>query len=93
METNRGEVVPVQTYQARPNVVAQIYARPQYYVAFGSFEPGTIINPIELGRVLSIDFTGCDGRSATFILDDRNDYIADPDMDRSGIRWSVAPKF
>jgi len=84
-----GYVVPVQTYPVKPNEVVQVYSKPKYYVAFGNFEPGTIIDPMMLGNVLSVDFYGSDGHEATFTLDDRNDYVPDDDVRSSGIHWIV----
>ncbi|RBR26458.1 uncharacterized protein FIESC28_00752 [Fusarium coffeatum] len=86
-----GEIIPVQTYKTIPDVIAQVYPRARYYVAFGDYQPGSIVERRALGYVLSIDFSGCEEHNATFILDDEHDYIADPVMYKSNIVWSVAP--
>ncbi|KAF7536254.1 hypothetical protein G7054_g4668 [Neopestalotiopsis clavispora] len=69
-----GEVVPIQTYRAQPNFSAVLYPVVKYYIAFGNYEPGTIVNKAELGRVLSLDFTGISLNDVTFTLNDRNGY-------------------
>ena len=89
MALDRGEVVPVQTYPAKPGLVAEVHSKPKYCIAFGNYQPGSIVNPRELGNVLSVDFDGSRGHEATFTLNDNNDYNAESDVDRNGIRWSV----
>lgn len=46
-----GRVIPVQTYLAKPNTLGQLFPKVKYYVDFGSYEPGSIIDLNELGNV------------------------------------------
>lgn len=89
MVPNRGEVVPVQTYPAKPGLVAEVYSKPKYYVGFGNYQPGSIVDPMILGNILSVDFYGSNGHEATFTLNDRNDYVPDDEVRSSGIHWRV----
>ncbi|KAK1995815.1 hypothetical protein LX36DRAFT_659223 [Colletotrichum falcatum] len=82
-----GDIIPIQSYRAQPNVISQIFPRIKYYVAFGHYEPGTIVSMAELGQVLEIDFTGAPGHNALFTLDTNNNYEADPKVNQTGIKW------
>ncbi|KAI8221908.1 hypothetical protein K4K54_007333 [Colletotrichum sp. SAR 10_86] len=82
-------IIPIQTYEAQPGVVAQIFPKVKYYIAFGHYEPGTIVDMSQLGDVLSIDFTGSADHNATFTLDSQNDYIPDKAVTEHGIKWVV----
>jgi hypothetical protein len=83
-----GEVIPVQSYKAQPNVISQIFPKIKYYIAFGHYKPGSIVSLSELGAVLEVDFTGAPGHDATFVLNNTNSYVADPSMNsNSGIKW------
>ncbi|KAM0541340.1 hypothetical protein ACHAPJ_013288 [Fusarium lateritium] len=82
-----GEIVPVQTYKAQPNVFSQIFPKIKYYIAFGHFEPGAIVSMAELGQVLEVDFTGAPGHEATFTLDTNNNYKPDDKVAATGIKW------
>ncbi|WXC58551.1 hypothetical protein SNK03_004452 [Fusarium graminearum] len=88
-DLNTGRVVPVHTYQARPGTVAQVFPKVKYHIAFGDYQPGSIVDLIMLGRVLTIDFTGCIARSATFILNEENMFIPDSKVQNSDITWRV----
>uniref|UniRef100_A0A4E9DPR1 Uncharacterized protein n=1 Tax=Gibberella zeae TaxID=5518 RepID=A0A4E9DPR1_GIBZA len=88
-DISTGRVVPVQTYQARPGTVAQVFPKIKYHIAFGDYQPGSIVDLITLGRVLTIDFTGCKARSATFILNEENMFIPDPKVQNGDITWRV----
>ena len=50
-DPNTDAVVPVQTYLAKPNTVSQLFPKVKYYVAWGAYEPGSIIDLNELGNV------------------------------------------
>ena len=41
----------MQTYLAKPNTLGQLFPKVKYYVDFGSYEPGSIIDLNELGNV------------------------------------------
>ncbi|KAM0387152.1 hypothetical protein FCULG_00012249 [Fusarium culmorum] len=88
-DLSTGRVVPVQTYQARPGTVAQVFPKVKYHIAFGDYQPGSIVDLITLGRVLTIDFTGCKARSATFILNQENMFVPDPKVQNGDITWRV----
>ena len=83
----------MQTYPAKPGLFAEVHSKPKYCIAFGNYQPSPIVNPNELGNVLYIDFEGSNGFEATFTLNDRNDYNAEFDVDRNGIRWSMGSHF
>ncbi|KAF5966208.1 hypothetical protein FBULB1_11754 [Fusarium bulbicola] len=84
-----GEIIPIQTYRARPNVVSQIFPRVKYYIAFGNYEPGSIIAMNQLGNVLEVDFTTAVPNMCTFTLDATNNYVPDAGIVNSGIKWRV----
>lgn len=84
-------IIPVQTYRAQPGIVAQVFPKVKYYVGFGAYEPGTVVDLVSLGDVLEIDFTGLAAHSATFTLDDKYSYIPDDDVEKQGIKWKVGP--
>ncbi|UZP37032.1 hypothetical protein NXS19_004848 [Fusarium pseudograminearum] len=84
-----GWVVPVQTYQARPGTVAQVFPKVKYHIAFSDYQPRSIVDLITLGRVLTIDFTGCKARDATFILNQENMFTPDPKAQNGDITWRV----
>lgn len=87
----KGDIIPVQTYRAQPGIVAQVFPKVKYYIAFGEFVPGTVVDLSSLGDVLSIDFTGSVDHSATFTLDSTNNYVPDPNVIAHGIKWEVGP--
>lgn len=53
VDPDSGKVIPVQTYPAKPNVVSQLFPKVKYYIAWGSYQPGSIIDLSELGNVRS----------------------------------------
>lgn len=109
-DPNTNAVVPVQTYRARPNTLSQLFPTVKYYIAWGSYEPGSIISLNELGnvsvpmpsilrarieptltlglKVLMVDFTSADVKNATFTLNSKNEYDADPSVEQNGIKTS-----
>ncbi|KAJ4122798.1 hypothetical protein NW768_010243 [Fusarium equiseti] len=88
-----GEVVPVQTYPARPQVYAHVFSKPKYYIALGNYEPGSIVDATTLGEVLLVDFYGSPGHNATFTLNESNGYNAADNVNASGIKWRVGEKY
>ncbi|KAF5543898.1 hypothetical protein FMEXI_6832 [Fusarium mexicanum] len=84
-----GDIIPIQTYRARPNVVSEIFPRSKYYIAFGNYEPGSIVNMNQLGNVLEVDFTNAVSHSCTFTLDASNNYVPEPNINNYGIHWRV----
>ncbi|CAF3488608.1 unnamed protein product [Fusarium graminearum] len=88
-DLSTGRVVPVQTYHARPGNVALVFPKVTYHTAFGNYQPGSIVDLITLGRVLTIDFTGCKACSATFILNQENMFVPDPKVQNGDITWRV----
>jgi hypothetical protein len=86
-----GDIIPIQSYRARPNVVSQIFPRVKYYIAFGNYEPGSIIAMNQLGNVLEVDFTTAVPNSCTFTLDSTNSYVPDANIVNSGIKWKITP--
>ncbi|KAM0228904.1 hypothetical protein ACHAPO_010428 [Fusarium lateritium] len=83
-----GEIIPVQTYKTRPQNITQVFPKVKYHIAFGDYEPESIIKLMTLGNVHTVDFTGCQAHSATFTLNDQNYFIADSEVNASDIRWS-----
>ncbi|KAK2026630.1 hypothetical protein LX32DRAFT_565831 [Colletotrichum zoysiae] len=86
-----GEVIPIQTYKAQPNITAVLYPVVKYYIAFGNYTPGTVVKMSEMGRVLSVDFTGISLNDVTFTLNDHNDYILDPAQEGKGLKYKTDP--
>ncbi|KAF5687278.1 hypothetical protein FCIRC_2407 [Fusarium circinatum] len=84
-----GKIIPVQTYRAKPNVVSEIFPRSKYCIAFGDYEPGSVVNMNQLGNVLEVDFTNAVSNSCTFTLDASNNYVPDANLNNSGIHWRV----
>ncbi|EHK22034.1 uncharacterized protein TRIVIDRAFT_91371 [Trichoderma virens Gv29-8] len=82
-------VIPIQTYKAQPNVTTVLYPVVKYYVAFGHYEPGTVVKKTEMGKVLILDFTGISLNDVTFTLNDHNEYIIDPALAESNLVWST----
>jgi hypothetical protein len=87
-DPNTGDVIPVQTYLAKPNTLSQLFPKIKYYIAFGNYEPGAIVDLVELGNVLLVDFTTADNREATFTLNSHNEYEPDKKVRDAGIKWS-----
>ncbi|KAK4185481.1 hypothetical protein QBC35DRAFT_516875 [Podospora australis] len=73
------EVVPVQTYPAKPAEVSQLFPKPKYYIASGSNQPGSIIETMKIGN------------EATFTLDSKGQYVPGKMVTGSGIIWSFGP--
>ncbi|EXF77488.1 hypothetical protein CFIO01_05683 [Colletotrichum fioriniae PJ7] len=83
-----GEVIPIQTWLAQPGLISQIFPRPRYYIAFGSYSPGAIVDKQAMGQVLMIDFTGAAIPSATFTLTNDGTYQPDDQVASNGVKWS-----
>ncbi|KAL3600123.1 hypothetical protein FPOAC2_04354 [Fusarium poae] len=84
-----GEIIPVQTYKAMSQLTVHVFPQIKYYVAYGNYQPGSIVNLMTLARVLTVDFTGCKDHSATFTLNEDNFFIPDREVQASDITWSV----
>ena len=41
----------MQTFLAQPGTVSQLFPKPKFYVVAGSYEPGSIVDLNQLGRV------------------------------------------
>ncbi|KXJ93587.1 hypothetical protein Micbo1qcDRAFT_194698 [Microdochium bolleyi] len=82
-----GDLVPIQAYEAQPNVLYQFSPRPRYCVAYGNYTVGTVVSMAELGNVLTVDFTGAPIREAEFTLDKHNNYVPDAGVETGGIKW------
>ncbi|KAF5622967.1 hypothetical protein F52700_10279 [Fusarium sp. NRRL 52700] len=88
-----GDIIPIQTYRTKPNALSQVFPRSKYYIAFGNYEPGSIVNMNELGNVLEVDFTTAVRNSCSFTLDANNNYVPDGNLDNYGIKWRVTTAF
>ncbi|EKJ72055.1 hypothetical protein FPSE_07797 [Fusarium pseudograminearum CS3096] len=86
-DPTNGAVIPIQTYRARPNVTTVLYPVVKYYICYGHFEPGSVVQKAEMGRYLSLDFTGASVNDVTFALDEHNDYQIDPSLAGSNLQW------
>lgn len=82
------DIIPVQTYIAEPGLNSQLFPKVKYYICFGEYQPGMVVDRSTLGNVLSVDFTGCTIPTAAFTLNSSGSYEADPSVDASGIKWS-----
>ncbi|GAB7348952.1 hypothetical protein MBLNU459_g7942t1 [Dothideomycetes sp. NU459] len=61
-------IVPVAVWQVMPNIKYQIAPKRTYYVAFGKYTPGQVVNLNELGATAPIDFTGRKETIATVVF-------------------------
>ncbi|KAK4163755.1 hypothetical protein QBC43DRAFT_354211 [Cladorrhinum sp. PSN259] len=87
-DPNSSKVIPVQTYSAKPSMVSHVVFNPKYYIAFGDYRPGTIIDMKELGPVLEVDFSRNETRKdASFTLNASRQYSADPSMGKD-VKWN-----
>ncbi|KAK1523114.1 hypothetical protein CPAR01_13967 [Colletotrichum paranaense] len=83
-----GEVIPIQTWLAQPGVTSQIFPRVIYYIAFGNFEPGVVVDRNTIGQVLKVDFSGAAIPNATFTLTNNGTYVPDDKVESNGVHWS-----
>ncbi|KAM7194151.1 hypothetical protein V8F20_008071 [Naviculisporaceae sp. PSN 640] len=88
-----GEVVPVQTYKARPHLTTVLYPEAKYYICLGNYEQGTVVDMAEMGRVLLLDFTESSVKDVTFTLNERNEFVADPTLEGHDLAWSSTRLF
>ena len=78
----------MQTYIAEPGLNSQLFPKVKYYICFGEYQPGMVVDRTTLGNVLSIDFTGCTIPNASFTLNSNGAYEADPAVGAAGIKWN-----
>ncbi|KAK1505892.1 uncharacterized protein CCOS01_16582 [Colletotrichum costaricense] len=83
-----GEVIPIQTWLAQPGVTSQIFPKVIYYIAFGNFEPGVVVDRNTIGQVLKVDFSGAAIPNATFTLTNNGTYVPDDKVESNGVHWS-----
>ncbi|KAH7120569.1 hypothetical protein EDB81DRAFT_914234 [Dactylonectria macrodidyma] len=76
-----GEVVPIQTYDAKPDTNNKIYPLPIFYIPRHDEEQGTFVLHSSLNEILKVDFQDADALSAIFTLDDNDAYVADRSTD------------
>ncbi|KAM0295339.1 hypothetical protein ACHAPM_010866 [Fusarium culmorum] len=55
--------------------------------SFRFMNKGSVVQKPEMGRVLSLDFTGSSPNIVTFTLDEHNEYQIDPAMTESSAVW------
>lgn len=67
-------IVPVATFPAQPGVQYFIYPVTKYYIAWGTYVPGEIIDVKSLGDVQEIDFTGKPYKAAKIVHNDDGTY-------------------
>ncbi|EWZ79063.1 hypothetical protein FOWG_16781 [Fusarium oxysporum f. sp. lycopersici MN25] len=91
VDPDSGKVILVQTYPAKPNVVSQLFPKVKYYIAWGSYQPGSIIDLSELGNVLQVDFSTASSKDASFTLTANNSYTPDISVGQAGIKWTFSP--
>ncbi|KAH7383751.1 hypothetical protein BKA66DRAFT_608867 [Pyrenochaeta sp. MPI-SDFR-AT-0127] len=60
-------IVPIAVVEASPTSQTFFHPRATYYIAWGSFQPGQIIEPEMIARPARIDFTGKNSFSATVL--------------------------
>lgn len=73
-KTADGEILPIATFQPTPQNTYQITPLVTYYVATGSYTPGTIMNVTALGNPGTIDFTGQTSSNAVANYEDTGDW-------------------
>jgi hypothetical protein len=83
------KIIPLQTWIAEPHRNSQLFPGARYYICSGEYSPGTAIDPTKLVNVLSVDFTACTIPNASFTLKPNGCYVAEPDVENSGVKWSV----
>lgn len=79
-----GNVVPIQTYVAKGGMNQQLFPKAIYYVCYGDYEPGTIVDRQGVGQVLTVDFTDASLKDAKFTLNNSGVYV-DGNVENSGI--------
>lgn len=62
-------IIPVATVPAKPNVKTYFAPRTRYYISYGSYNPGEIIDTTTVPDPVRIDFTG---KAATLAKVDHN---------------------
>jgi hypothetical protein len=85
-----GNVVPIQTYIAKGGMNQQLFPKAVYYVCYGDYEPGTIVDRMGVGQVLTVDFTDASLKDAKFTLNNSGSYV-DGNVENSGIVWTQGP--
>jgi hypothetical protein len=88
---NPDSIIPIQTYIAEPGLNSQLFPRAKFYVCFGEYQPGMVVDRVSLGNVLLVDFTGSTIPSATFTLNNSGAYDADASVTKNGVNWSFGP--
>ncbi|PTD05057.1 hypothetical protein FCULG_00000102 [Fusarium culmorum] len=86
-DSKTGQVVPIQTCRAQPNYATIFYPVARYYICYGNLEGGSVVKKFEIGRVLSLEFTGSSHHNMTFTLDEHDEYQIDPAMAESNVVW------
>lgn len=81
-------MIPIQTWLAQPGVTSQIFPKVIYYIAFGNFEPGVVVDRNTIGQVLKVDFSGAAIPNATFTLTNNGTYEPDDKVESNGVHWS-----
>ena len=68
---NKGKIVPVVSWQAKPTMNYTVTPITKFWVATGTFEDGLVVDKTIFGAMREIDFTGANGNMATVThLDD-----------------------
>lgn len=77
-DPKQGGITPVATVPADPN--SDFYFQPivKYYIGWGDFEPGTVVNIAEIGPVLTVDFTQLTVNNVVYTQDSSNNYKSGP---------------
>ncbi|KAK1688039.1 hypothetical protein BDP55DRAFT_658439 [Colletotrichum godetiae] len=69
------EVIPVSVWRPDSNQRYQITPKRIYYISTGHFIPGTVIDLVQLGRAVTIDFAGKKETVATVIYNTESDFL------------------
>lgn len=81
-------MIPIQTYIATPGTNSQLFPKVRYYVCFGEYQPGMVVDRNMIGKVLQVDFTGASINDAVFTLSNNGAYEPDPSVKANGVKWS-----
>ncbi|KAF7552104.1 hypothetical protein G7Z17_g4546 [Cylindrodendrum hubeiense] len=85
--TPNPDIVPISTFVAEPSTSTTIVPSRKFFVAFGDYKPGTVVNTTILGKVLVVDFSAAAVPQITFTYNTDGTYSSDPSDDGNGVQW------
>jgi hypothetical protein len=88
-----GNVVPVASVPVSPGITYNMFPVVKFYVSYGSFVEGQILDVEELGPTLEVDFTQAEYNTVTYIHNNLDEYQQVPPSEARSIKLkSMAAK-